>query len=47
MAKKKLINYEKSKGFRLTEKGKHIAISIIEAPALGGFSIGETWLWLE
>ena len=29
MAKKKLINYEKSKGFRLTEKGRHIAISII------------------
>ena len=29
MAKKKLINYEKSKGFKLTEKGKHIAISII------------------
>jgi DtxR family transcriptional regulator, Mn-dependent transcriptional regulator len=29
MAKKKLINYEKSKGFKLTEKGKHIAINII------------------
>jgi DtxR family Mn-dependent transcriptional regulator len=29
MANKKLINYEKSKGFRLTEKGKQIAISII------------------
>ena len=29
MAKKKLINYEKSKGFKLTEKGRHIAISII------------------
>jgi DtxR family transcriptional regulator, Mn-dependent transcriptional regulator len=29
MAKKKLINYEKSKGFKLTDKGKHIAISII------------------
>ncbi len=29
MAKKKLINYEKSKGFRLTEKGRHIAINII------------------
>lgn len=29
MAKKKLINYEKSKGFKLTEKGKQIAISII------------------
>lgn len=29
MSKKKLINYEKSKGFRLTEKGKQIALSII------------------
>ena len=29
MAKKKLINYEKSKGFKLTEKGRQIAISII------------------
>jgi len=29
MAKKKLINYEKSRGFRLTEKGKQIALSII------------------
>ena len=29
MSKKKLINYEKSKGFKLTEKGKQIAISII------------------
>jgi len=29
MAKKKLINYEKSKGFKLTEKGRHIAINII------------------
>jgi len=29
MARKKLINYEKSKGFRLTEKGKHIALGII------------------
>jgi DtxR family Mn-dependent transcriptional regulator len=29
MAKKRLINYEKSKGFKLTEKGKHVAISII------------------
>jgi DtxR family transcriptional regulator, Mn-dependent transcriptional regulator len=29
MAKKKLINYEKSKGFKLTDKGKHIAIGII------------------
>lgn len=29
MATKKLINYEKSKGFKLTEKGKQIAVSII------------------
>jgi len=29
MAQKKLIIYEKSKGFRLTDKGKHIAINII------------------
>ena len=29
MARKKLINYEKSKGFRLTDKGRQIAISII------------------
>ena len=29
MAKKKLINYEKSKGFKLTDKGKQIAIGII------------------
>lgn len=29
MAKKRLIHYEKSKGFRLTEKGRQIAISII------------------
>src|SRR4249919_3313962 len=29
MARKKLINYEKSKGFKLTEKGKQIAINII------------------
>lgn len=29
MAKKKLINYEKSKGFKLTEKGKQIALNII------------------
>jgi len=29
MARKKLINYEKSKGFKLTEKGKHVAINII------------------
>ena len=29
MARKKLINYEKSRGFRLTEKGKQIALSII------------------
>src|ERR1700741_4265540 len=29
MAKKKLINYEKSRGFRLTEKGRQIALSII------------------
>lgn len=29
MAQKKLINYEKSKGFKLTEKGRQIAISII------------------
>ena len=29
MAGKKLINYEKSKGFKLTEKGRHIAINII------------------
>jgi len=29
MAKKKLINYEKSKGFKLTEKGRHIAVNII------------------
>ena len=29
MAKKKLINYEKSRGFRLTEKGKQIALNII------------------
>ena len=29
MARKKLINYEKSRGFRLTEKGKQIALNII------------------
>ncbi|MBS1599963.1 MAG: metal-dependent transcriptional regulator [Bacteroidetes bacterium] len=29
MAQKKLINYEKSKGFRLTDKGKQIAVNII------------------
>jgi DtxR family transcriptional regulator, Mn-dependent transcriptional regulator len=29
MAKKKLINYEKSKGFKLTEKGRQIAVSVI------------------
>lgn len=29
MSRKKLINYEKSKGFRLTEKGKQIALNII------------------
>jgi DtxR family Mn-dependent transcriptional regulator len=29
MAEKKLIHYEKSRGFRLTEKGKQVAISII------------------
>src|SRR4030095_5343353 len=29
MSKKKLINYEKSKGFKLTEKGKQIALNII------------------
>lgn len=29
MAAKKLINYEKSKGFKLTEKGRQVAISII------------------
>lgn len=29
MAKKKLIHYEKSKGVRLTEKGKEVAISIV------------------
>jgi DtxR family Mn-dependent transcriptional regulator len=29
MARKRLINYEKSKGFRLTEKGKQVAVSII------------------
>jgi DtxR family Mn-dependent transcriptional regulator len=29
MAKKKLINYEKSKAFKLTEKGKQVAVSII------------------
>lgn len=29
MAAKKLINYEKSKGFKLTEKGKQIAVNII------------------
>ena len=29
MANKKLINYEKSKGFKLTDKGRQIAVSII------------------
>jgi len=29
MAKKKLIHYEKSKGVKLTEKGKEVAISIV------------------
>ncbi len=29
MAEKKLIHYEKSRGFRLTEKGRQVAVSII------------------
>ncbi|MEO5997689.1 MAG: metal-dependent transcriptional regulator [Chitinophagaceae bacterium] len=29
MAKKKLVSYQKSKGFKLTEKGKQVAVAII------------------
>ncbi len=29
MAGKKLVSYQKSKGFKLTEKGKHVAVGII------------------
>jgi len=41
MAKKKLIHYEKSRGVKLTEKGKHIAITIIRKHRLWEFFLVE------
>lgn len=41
MAKKKLIHYEKSKGVKLTEKGKQIAITIIRKHRLWEFFLVE------